>query len=326
MKTTITPSGRKVRGNLFGQLEKIAWEMSNHKKFGLKIAKILSFSPEYTKANNPYLRSWASLSKFLQVNRQLIAHVRAEFPEIKNIWDIKSEHVQSYVENWMVGKYGFAKQTLKQHSAQIGKLERGMKYIWGYNEVSFGNKELMSGRWLANEIAKKIKEGPSRFAYKDPTALISSLKDNHSLFAQAQREGGFRFSELQYIRLKNLKGLTTDKITGEEKGVIHVKGKGGFERDCFVSQETYQKIESIISISKQKAFKVDYDAYLGNLRQSAEKTNQDYESNHGLRYNFAQERYNEYLKADYSHEDALQDVSEEMGHHRVDITEHYLGL
>ena len=72
-------------------------------------------------------------------------------------------------------------------------------------------------------------------------------------------------------------------------------------------------------------FKVDKDAYRADLKAASEKSGQEYTGSHGLGWNFAQKRFNELQENEnLTYKQALKQVSEEMGHHRADITEHYL--
>jgi len=200
--------------------------------------------------------------------------------------------------------------------------------------------------------SKKKPEGRSRGAYKDPESLISALSGpKHSLFAQAQLEGGFRLNDLRYIREKNLKGTVTDRVTGKEKGVIWVEGRMGIIRNCYVSPRTYSKIKEIID--REEKFAIDERDYIRDLYSASKKTNQDYQGSDGFRYNFARRRYDECLKAletglidrfDIPFEKGdlkrlklkgkskeemfniaiLKKVAKEMGSHRPETVEHYL--
>ena len=90
-----------------------------------------------------------------------------------------------------------------------------------------------------------------------------------------------------------------------------------------VLRKTYEKLSS--HFLKNKIFKLDYQAYYEDIKQSAIKSNEISEATHGLRWNFAKKRMFEYAKAGYSYEESLQEVSHEMKHNRSSITEHYLG-
>ena len=56
----------------------------------------------------------------------------------------------------------------------------------------------------------------------------------------------------------------------------------------------------------------------------ADLTRQPYQGSHGLRWSYAQERHNEVQQHGYTYEQSLSIVSQELGHERADITEHYL--
>ena len=62
-----------------------------------------------------------------------------------------------------------------------------------------------------------------------------------------------------------------------------------------------------------------------SLKEAAQTTNQEYQGSHGLRWNFARERfYKIQLIGGLTYDQALQQVSWEMKHERASITEHYL--
>jgi hypothetical protein len=48
------------------------------------------------------------------------------------------------------------------------------------------------------------------------------------------------------------------------------------------------------------------------------------EGNHSLLWSLAQERHAELQERGMTYEQSLSEVSQEMGHERVDISEHYL--
>ena len=62
------------------------------------------------------------------------------------------------------------------------------------------------------------------------------------------------------------------------------------------------------------------------LKTAVEATGQEYEGHgaHGLRWCFAAERMDELQGHGMSRDQALAEVSSEMGHNRPEITEHYL--
>lgn len=329
MSCVITPTGVKFRtNNLHGQLKALRYQMTNKNEYGVKVKDFIGIkstfdsSRSFDKRYNPFLRSYGSADKFTRVNNQMLGYAKRNFG-VKKLWELKPEHIQDYVRTELIERYGMAKNTLQQHSAMIGKLEIGIKEFLGYS-VDFGNRDIASGRWVANSVAKELSDVRHHSAYKDVNKLVSSIKDSKDkVFAMAQANGGFRFSELQYSRKENLHGIVKDKITGEEVGVIHVEGKGGRERNCFIAVGLYEKIEGYVE--KQGHLKVNYEKYLRGLQEASKETGLSYSGSHGLRCDFAQDRYDNYISGGYSNEDALKGVSVEMGHDRTYETQTYLG-
>lgn len=89
-----------------------------------------------------------------------------------------------------------------------------------------------------------------------------------------------------------------------------------------VSPGTYVRLEKAISDGRR--FEFDKDACRVKLKQAAAKTGQEYKGSHGLRWSWAQERHAELQERGMTYEQSLSEVSQEMGHERGDITEHYL--
>ena len=95
--------------------------------------------------------------------------------------------------------------------------------------------------------------------------------------------------------------------------------------DVLISINTYQKLENYFVDNNTNTFKIKYQDYLDDIKNSCKKVNATYQGSHGFRWTFAQNRVREYQKYDYTYEQALQGVSWEMKHFRSSITEHYLG-
>lgn len=167
----------------------------------------------------------------------------------------------------------------------------------------------------------------SRFSgtrnYSDPKALIGAMKtDAGRLAASIQYESGLRISAAAHIGSDQLKGLTKDVYTGEMRGQIEYVCKGGAVLTATVSERTYSILQSHI-LSKGE-FRVDQKSYRSELKAAAAATRLVFNSSHGLRWNYAQERFGDLIDRNVAYEKALGVVSEEMGHHRISITEHYI--
>lgn len=164
-------------------------------------------------------------------------------------------------------------------------------------------------------------------AYPDPIRLISNISNpTYQLQAMLQFEGGLRAEGVgapSNRKLKNplsdkgLRGTANDPVAGNRVGIVVVKEKGGKETEHYVSLETYRRVESYILAHGR--LESDYGAYVAAINQSARETGQHAlgRGSHGLKHNFAQERYWECIDRGMSHEQALQQTSLETGHFRM---------
>jgi integrase len=307
MSKLVSRDGIIIGGSIIHQLKEIHRLSTNDHRFGLKVKDILSEG--YTKQSNPYCRSFQTAKLYLAEWLKLGNYVRENFG-INRVSDIKPQHIESYIEQ----KADLSPKSLKNLSSALGKLENVLNQKLGM-EVNFGNRELLTGRFLANKIAaEKLKEySSSRGAYRNPEGLIEGLSDStYQLVAKLQYQGGLRIHEVQQLKEHSLKD-----------GRVEVRGKGGYVRQVEIPPSTYRELREVIE--REGRIRFDYKGYLNDLRESSVITDQQYQGSHGLRYNYAQNCYNSLIQQGYGHWEALKITSENMGHHRPEITLHYLG-
>lgn len=99
--------------------------------------------------------------------------------------------------------------------------------------------------------------------------------------------------------------------------------KGGKKTEHYVSVETYRRLEE--SIRGRGKLESDYANYLAAINRAARETGQHAPGrcSHGLKHNFAQERYLECISHGLTHEQALQQTSLETAHFRLRETLSY---
>jgi len=264
-----------------------------------------------------YKDTWHSLGQFCKDNFGL-----------KDMSRINSEHVQAYLEYKV--EQGVSYKTFQRECAAIGKFETALQsFINKYADVKYQLEQRdVNFREAIETVKETAKEVLNRElcerGYVDAKEVIANIRNESAqLAANIQLEGGARISEATWIKESQLKGYIVDKVTGEEKGVIHLDNtKGGKERDIFVNKETYQQLERYIKENNE--FRISKSTYAKQVSDAAQRCGEQVKDTHSFRYNFAQSRYNQYLEAGYTHEQSLQGVSWEMGHERADITLHYL--
>jgi integrase len=176
-------------------------------------------------------------------------------------------------------------------------------------------------RCLARQVLDRF-EGVR--AYDSPAKLIEAMDPGaFRAGALVQLQSGARLDEVALIRYEQLVGVRQDQITGQGRGCISIKGKGGKANTILVSENVYDYLVSYIQ--NYGMYKVDKDLYRRLLRKASVQTNQLYSGSHGLRWNFARRRMKECQLHDLSFDASLLQVSQEMGHQRASITKHYLG-
>ena len=128
------------------------------------------------------------------------------------------------------------------------------------------------------------------------------LKDKHQVAFELQRDYGLRVNASTHINLdKQLNGNT---LTYREKG-----GKLGKKE---LNPTLAQKIKENAVDGK---YEVNKRTYARDLQKNIEESGQKYNGTHGIRHSYAQKMLETNSKAE---------VSQEMGHSRVEITDTYL--
>lgn len=266
------------------------------------------------------IHSYATADSYRAVWRQVLTHAKEQFG-MKDIERLTSEHITSFLSSKIDD--GVARATFAQYAAALEKLETSLNmYSYKFNR---GNSYDFSAAIAeVRSEAKDLEKFDGSRAYEDPRALIGALANpDFRLAATMQLESGGRVREVSLIREPQLRGIMKDEITGNDRGVVSVKVKGGKMVDLSISPGAYKALSNRIS-SGEGIFKISAGSYRRALERTAVAMDQDYQGSHGLRWCFAQERFGEVQRAGRCYEEALSIVSREMGHERADITKHYL--
>lgn len=274
-----------------------------------RIAELTGIHSVSTAEN--YIEKWQELGDF----------ARSEMG-IRDMGKLDGETVKAFLQEKI--EAGVSYSHFSGYCAAFGKLETALER---FSEEVKGIDRDYGFRDAIGEVRPEAREELPRFEgtrnYDDPSRLIQALPDVSSLVARIQLESGARLSEASKISSEQLKGITNDKMTGKEIGQFNFTGKGGKDNTGNLSPGTYQDL--VKHVAEYGSLNVSADAYRDDLKTASTATGQDYNGSHGLRWNMAQERYQELRENGVGHVRALGQVSKEMGHNRVEITEHYLG-
>ena len=149
-------------------------------------------------------------------------------------------------------------------------------------------------------------------AYDNPRAIIEQLPSNMQITAELQLYCGLRVSDACVVKPGQWDGTR----------LLVENSKNGQGIAVTPPPELAAKITA--ALDKNGIISVNRNSYDYRLEKACNVVGEEFHGTHGLRHNFAQERMQEYTSRGMSFNEALQHVSEDMGHHRPDITKHYL--
>ncbi len=256
--------------------------------------------------------SFRTADNYRDVWRYALSFARENF-QIRDIEKLTGEAVAAYLQSKIDA--GIAHATFMQYAAAIEKLETALNL---YSEKFTRGKEYHFSDAIKN--VRKNAQGLTRFnlsrAYYNPRAIIEMLTGDNKMVARLQLEAGLRIKETNLIKIKDL--LPNNEMTVTD-------GKGGKIRVVALSADLYQQLQAAIS-KNNGVFAYNENKYRYALKKATEVTGQKYtgRSTHGLRWNYAQAKMME-LQVEKGRTRSLSKISDDLGHNRADITEHYLG-
>lgn len=273
------------------------------------------------------IHSYNTADAYRSVWRQVINFSRQEFglKDAEKL-DHGGLHVRAFLEYKI--EAGVSLSTFSQYSAACAKLEQALNRYAEKNNTG-RTYDFTSGLAdVRREAHAELRRFDDSRAYLAPEKLIQGLENStYRLAASIQLEGAARISEVALIRPAQLRGITTQPVTGREMGAYHVRSKGGHQRTLYINPKTYRELEQHIRANGEFSF--NKDSYRGKLRQAAELSNQPFSGSHGLRHNAAQHYYAEIQVAAshrpaFTSEQALLATSVLLGHSRPSIGKIYL--
>ena len=306
-----------MRGSIKGQLNYI-WKKID----GIGASKREARNSNNLKSidgNRPVsglVHSYEYKDEIFKTGRQLGEFARENFG-IKDFEKINGRVIESFIEHKI--SEGVSKGTLDNYISHLSKIQIGLERIVNENGReyrAFTKEDLASVKEIVRDLTPN--QHVNR-AYNNPNALISNLFGKEFVCAKLQLDYGLRITEASFIKENQLDGNT-----------LTFQGKGGYILQKELSPELANQIRNHM---ENGVFKVDQNHFRESLKEACRIEGENYTGAHGLRYNFAQntfiERFDNNLakgmSVDEAEKEALKYTSEQMGHHREEITKHYLG-
>jgi integrase/recombinase XerD len=249
----------------------------------------------------PYLYHHNTLKKYLNAGINFGEWVKAKSGgKINNLGRMEEKHVVEYIQHLKDNKY--SPYTIKQIGAAIAKLGEAIgRPNW---------------RNIANAATADVKRSKKSRAYgKNCERVIEAVaQEDTKMILSLAAIVGLRISEALNVRASDLDGR-----------MLRVKGKGGLVRIVELPDEILEKLKPFMEIKPSgKVFNKDPSSVQRALRKACETLKIECKGVHGLRHDYAVNRYTELRDGGFEEEDSKRVVSKELGHTRVKITDAYL--
>ena len=308
------------------------WPRSLHSQTEAVFHAIRSFRE--AKTDNPLgLRAFGSWESYKKKAHSFVGFMgdkgRISLLDTQSVRDDMEEYLEQKLSHYVERKR--SRQTMETLLSAMGKFAYAIKHYIELHGIDVPPLETEALRLEFYARSRKLLRKSSRVfanrAYPDPIRLIEAINDGtYQLQASLQYEGGLRAEGVgapSNRRVKNpltaggLRGIGSDPVTGAPVGIVASVEKGGKETEHYVSVETYRRLEA--HLQKYGKLESDYADYVAGINRAATETGQHApgRGSHGLKHNFAQERYLECISHGLTHEQALQQTSLETSHFRL---------
>jgi integrase len=308
------------------------WPRSLHSQTEAAFHSIRSFRE--TKTDNPLgLRAFGSWESYKKKAHHFVGFMgdkgRTSLLDTLSVQDDMSDYLEQKLAHYAEKKQ--SRQTMETLLAALGKFEYAVNHYIELHGIDVPPLDTVALRLEFYARSRKLLRKSSRVfanrAYPDPIRLIEAIHDGtYQLLASLQYEGGLRAEGVgapSNRRVKNpltgqgLRSIGNDPLTGAPVGIVASVEKGGKETEHYVSVETYRRLEEYIRTHGK--LESDYADYVAAINRAAKETGQyaPGRGSHGLKHNFAQERYLEGISHGLTHEQALQQTSLETSHFRL---------
>lgn len=254
-------------------------------------------------AKSDKLHSYSARDNFRSYTKQYFEHVKQEHGTLKG--NINNDTLTEYLKG-RLDRGEIKESTANTYLSSLSNISIAQEHL--------GMKSTIDGREVAGNLADSGHNlGREYFdrSYERPDEIVNNMEHNsdYGLSATLQHELGLRAGDA----IDSEKWRITDdnrlEITGSKGGINYETAP--------MSDELRERVADAI----ESGYSVSYSNYVETMRENSPD---EWNGTHGLRYNYAQERYDELQDKGYTHREALEAISLEMGHSRPEITEHYL--
>jgi integrase len=298
-----------MRGSVKYQVNQIWNQLDQIKKSKKDERKITKNKGANGHKVSQYVHGTKYKKDILQIARELGNFAKDNF-QIRDMQQINNDVIHKFIHDKV--ENGISHASLKAYITKLEKVYSGLsmmpKKLKSHNNM-FDRSIFLKLRKDVDQFA--VRSEHKNRAYIHPQAVISHMKGVYNLAAQLQLNYGLRVTEATQILSKQM----------QESNIIMINGKGGFKRIIRADVKLYNEIARYIK--ENGTFSIKYEHYEKELRSAVKLKGEKYSGTHGLRYSYAQMRFEEY-REQMPYQSALQKVSYDLGHKRAEITKYYL--
>ena len=230
---------------------------------------------------------------------------------------------------------------LEQRAQQVGQSTLNMERQAIQAMLQHVTSHLPAGQTLQVVKSELDQVLQSRAYTRDQVVLVSQAQwERNALATELAYAAGLRAHELLTLRRADERApdprpAHNDKFLGRQGVLYTVHGKGGLVRQVIIPQHLAERLEALrLNVIRRITdrgvhYQQRYDLAGGHCWSSSysaasTRTLGWSAGGHGLRHGYAQERMGELQRSGLSRPEALEIVSQELGHFRPEITEVYL--
>lgn len=230
---------------------------------------------------------------------------------------------------------------LDARSEEVGQKTLDMERQAIQAMMQYSTKRMPEGERLPVVKSEHQQILKSRAYTPEQVRLVTEVQQpQNALSTQLAHAAGLRAHELFTLRpaaerQPSDRPARAEKFAGREGQLYTVQGKGGLIRHVLIPNHLAAALESrrlaepVRVTDRTVHYTQHYAISAGknwsqSFSKAANKSLGWSEGAHGVRHSYAQERMTELLKSGLLRSDALEIVSQEMGHFRPEITETYL--
>ena len=270
--------------------------------------------------------SYSDRKNLIDVSSNFANWMRENNPEVKELKDINSNHVQEFLNQ---KAQTCTSATINQYQSKFAKLEKVVNDTYTKANVSYTNTVTPTSSNNTEKLRSKSMTD-SDYNKLNNYATNNCRSDNCAKAIQLGYHAGLRVSEISKLQQRDI------KINSDSSATVHIaNSKGARDRDIHItnkdSVQALTKIRDSVVNPYDRVVPIQSESINRAINRAMDRCNmQEYKAHktsvHSLRKSFAQREYDRYKDEGLEPKQAWDRVSEELGHgkNRDDLYKAYI--